>query len=89
MADTTVLRLSRPQHGPDEADFVLVQVIPQGRSPLDVKLIGTESSLVFSVSCRLAGTLDHYFHALIWGLISAISEAEKYLEAESQKHDDS
>ncbi len=54
MADTTVLRLSRPQHGPDEADFVLVQVIPQGRSPLDLKLIGTESSLVFSASCKLA-----------------------------------
>jgi hypothetical protein len=67
-----VLRLPRVDPPVDEPEFVLVHVSPAGRRPLDLKLIGTENSTEFSVSCKVATrstaatlTLGLQFHALV------------------------
>ena len=49
-----ILRLPRIGHSKDGVDFVLVHVSTGGRDLLDLKLIGTESSAVFSISCKVA-----------------------------------
>jgi hypothetical protein len=67
-----VLRLPRVDPPEDESEFVLVHVSSAGRRPLDLKLIGTENSTEFSVSCKVAtrstaARLTHglQFHALV------------------------
>ncbi|KAF4634002.1 hypothetical protein G7Y89_g4097 [Cudoniella acicularis] len=45
-------RFPRPDHGSDEAAFVLVQISSDGERPLDVKVIGTEQESVFSVALK-------------------------------------
>ena len=76
--EPVVLRLPRLDPPEDESEFVLVHVSSAGRRPLDLKLIGTQGSDVFSVSCKVATrsteaglTLGLEFHALIRGLIKS------------------
>lgn len=51
--EPVVLRLPRIDHG-EEPDFILLHVSTAGHNPLDLKLIGTENSTLFSVSCKVA-----------------------------------
>lgn len=55
MAHPTVLRVPRVGHNQDDdPEFVLVQVVSSaGHNDLDIKLIGTQSTSVFSVSCKI------------------------------------
>jgi hypothetical protein len=70
--EPVLLRLARLDPPEDEPAFVLVHVSSAGRRPLDLKLIGTENSTEFSVSCKVATrstaarlTLGLQFYALV------------------------
>lgn len=70
--EPVLLRLPRLDPPEDEPKFVLVHVSSAGRRPLDLKLIGTENSTEFAVSCKVAtrstaARLAHgiQFHALV------------------------
>jgi hypothetical protein len=70
--EPVVFRLPRVDPPEDESEFVLVHVSSAGRRPLDLKLIGTENSTEFSVSCKVATrstaarlTLGLQFHAFV------------------------
>jgi hypothetical protein len=89
-----VVSLPRKDPSDDQKDFLLVHVTSTGASPLDLKLIGTDETDVFSVSCKLApgsttrpGPLDLQIHALVRGLIKILrySNANWSIEIEKQK----
>lgn len=48
-----VIYLPRKDPSDDQKNFLLVHVASTGASPLDLKLIGTDESDVFAVSCKL------------------------------------
>jgi len=49
----TLLRIPRSVVTRDEDPFVLLHVSSTGSGALDLKLIGTDNSTVFTVSCKL------------------------------------
>ena len=69
-----IVKLSRldPPDNLHSSKHVLVHVSSSGKRPLDLNLIGTEGSSIYSVSCKVAtgspgSTLGLDVHALIRG----------------------
>lgn len=54
MASPTLLHIPRHDSGQGEPDFIIVHIATAGQNQLDLKLIGTEGTEAYSVTCRLA-----------------------------------
>lgn len=87
MAFRSILRVARPDHGPDDAEFVLVYIASGGRNDLDLKLLASENTAVFSTSCELQRNRHNSAnHELVLSESNTHrSETEPYFEVESQK----
>lgn len=68
-----------------DGNQVLVQATSKGNHPLDLKLVGTEGSAAYRVTCKLSSTVMRGIGRMTKIGVSGISEAGSYRSIEGQE----